>query len=93
MAWAPGKRGWGGRRSPEGLPRKADTGVLASVSEDRGALGSLQWGLVWALNSSLQRGSLEADLSGAVLKTKPCVSGADLGFSTLASRHPWVLTS
>ena len=36
---------------------------------------------------------MEADLSGAVLKTKPCVSGADLGVSMLGSRHPWLLTS
>ena len=36
---------------------------------------------------------LEADLSRAVLKTKPCVSGADLGVSTLGSRHPWLLAS
>ena len=48
-----GSVGWGGRCSPEGLPRKAGTGVLVSISEDWGALGSLQWGLVWALNSSL----------------------------------------
>ena len=50
VAWAPGKRGVG---CPERLPRKAGTGVLVSVSEDWGALRSLQWGLVWALNSSL----------------------------------------